>query len=335
MTAPFYDRLRQCYSEVGRILRGEAVAAGVFANTSDIGLTREGVYAEFLRHHLPSGCNVLLGGFLFGIDGSESRQLDVIITTDTCPRFNFFSREWGGKSFACIDGAIGVVSAKSYLDTTKFHEALDNIASIPRTSPLEPGMVNPLVNIEDYDDLPYKIIYAPDGATLDTIRTALFEYYAAHRTRVVRSPNLIHVACKYWIIRVGSSPEQLSDGMPVPAWGFVEQDDPTDVAALAHTVIELQMRLAVSRHVVHDYARILAHFPIQKQAVSHRLSAGTLYTTSPATAAGVPNQTFDKDQHVLLLETDGLRCRVRLADGSEVYVLAADLKPLSRHRSAQ
>ena len=33
---------------------------------------------EFLRLHAPTKCNVFFGGFLFGTDGSESKQLDVL-----------------------------------------------------------------------------------------------------------------------------------------------------------------------------------------------------------------------------------------------------------------
>jgi hypothetical protein len=65
----FFVRLRKYYLNVAQVLRGEADAASVFPNTTDIGMSREKVYADFLRQHAPSKCNVFLGGFLFDDDG--------------------------------------------------------------------------------------------------------------------------------------------------------------------------------------------------------------------------------------------------------------------------
>jgi hypothetical protein len=88
MAQNFFKELREYYLKVAEVLRGEAEAASVFPNSSDIGVSRESVYLDILRLHAPSKCNVFLGGFLFDENGSQSRQLDVIITTDTAPRFN-------------------------------------------------------------------------------------------------------------------------------------------------------------------------------------------------------------------------------------------------------
>jgi hypothetical protein len=35
----------------------------------------------------PSKCKVVSGGFLFGLDGAESGQLDIIVTNDTALQF--------------------------------------------------------------------------------------------------------------------------------------------------------------------------------------------------------------------------------------------------------
>jgi len=89
MTQTFFDRLRAYYTKVAEVLRGEADATSIFPNPTDIGTSRESIYKEFLKQHLPSKCNVFLGGYLFDDDGAESKQLDIIITTDTTPCFNF------------------------------------------------------------------------------------------------------------------------------------------------------------------------------------------------------------------------------------------------------
>lgn len=116
MAQSFSKRLREYYLRVAKVLRGEADAASIFPNSSDVGVSRERIYADFLRQHTPSKCNVFLGGFLFHMDGSESKQLDIIVTTDTAPRFDFHNPDGGGKSFSPVEGTLGVVSIKSNLD---------------------------------------------------------------------------------------------------------------------------------------------------------------------------------------------------------------------------
>jgi hypothetical protein len=124
MSKLFYERLKTYYSKIGEVLRGEADAASIFPNTTDIGMSRQRIYAEFLRLHLPSSCNVYFGGFLFNLDGEESDQIDVIVTSDICPQYNFHNPKGRGKSFACIEGSLAVVSLKSNLDSTQLKEAL-------------------------------------------------------------------------------------------------------------------------------------------------------------------------------------------------------------------
>src|ERR1043165_8082751 len=115
MPQPFYNRLMGYYRSIGKVLRGEAAAASVFPNSTDIGVSRERAYMRFLETHVPSSCSVTLGGFMFGLDGSESRQLDIIVSAGVAPRFAFHATHSGGKSFACIDGTIGVATIKSTL----------------------------------------------------------------------------------------------------------------------------------------------------------------------------------------------------------------------------
>src|SRR5712691_169128 len=131
MAKPFFERLKDYYEKVGSVLRGEADSVSVFPNSTDIGISRERIYAEFLRLHLPPACNIMYGGFLFGLDGSESKQIDVIITSHICPQFNLHNKSGDGKSFACIDGTLAVASLKSNLDTTELHDTLFNLASLP------------------------------------------------------------------------------------------------------------------------------------------------------------------------------------------------------------
>src|SRR5262245_8542419 len=150
MRSNFYARLREYYLKVGEVLRGDADAASIFPNPTDVGTSRERIYADFLRQHAPSKCNVFFGGFLFDFSGNESKQMDVIVTTDTAPRFDFQNRDDGGKSFSPVEGTLGAVSIKSYLDKAQLFDALEGVASIPPTMPIE-GQILLTIQIGDYD----------------------------------------------------------------------------------------------------------------------------------------------------------------------------------------
>jgi hypothetical protein len=202
MPKPFFQRLKDYYESVGAVLRGEADAASIFPNTTDIGMSREKIYAEFLKNHVPSKCNVFFGGFVFGNDGSESGQLDIIVTTDTAPRFDFHNRSGDGKSFSPVEGTLAVVSIKSTLNKAQLEDSLKGIAAIPPTRPLG-NRANPMIRIEGYEDWPYKVVYASNGIALHTLMDHLNEFYRLHpNIPVTRRPNIIHVAGLYVIFRL-------------------------------------------------------------------------------------------------------------------------------------
>lgn len=261
MIGPFYKRLGDYYLKVASVLRGEAGAASIFPNSSDIGTSRENVYAEFLRQHAPSKCNVFLGGFVFGDDGSESGQLDVLITTDTAPRFDFLNQGGNGKSFSPVEGTLGVASIKSTLDKNQLENALSGIAKIPPTVPLG-ARCPPQLKIPDYDNWPYKIIYASDGISLQTLLDHLNNYYEVNSTiPLTRRPDVIHVAGKYVIFK-GASTHSLttSDGKtrPVSLGEYVALITHSDVQAIVHVLDELQVRATLSTHILFSYRDIVS-----------------------------------------------------------------------------
>lgn len=261
MTQNFFSRLRSYYVKVAEVLRGEADAASVFANTTDIGMSRELVYAEFLRQHAPSKCNVFLGGFLFDEDGVESKQLDIIITTDTAPRFNFHNKDGTGKSFSPVEGTLGVVSVKSTLNRAELFDALGGIASIPPTRPLG-NRVNTLISVKNYDDWPVKIVYASKGITPDTLLANLNEYYAQNPTIPLnRRPNFIHIAGSCLIARAqeGMVIYYRSSGTaePLPPGTYHLMTTDADLQAITWTLNQLQLNATISTHILFSYNSII------------------------------------------------------------------------------
>ena len=73
---------------------------------------------------MPKSCSILFGGYLFDMDGNESRQIDVIIINDVSPlkegRYNQFIRirnydDWPYKIVYVYDGiekdtAFGIIN---------------------------------------------------------------------------------------------------------------------------------------------------------------------------------------------------------------------------------
>ena len=261
MSENFYERLKSYYSKVGEVLRGEAEAATIFPNTSDIGISRELIYAEFLKQHAPSKCNVFLGGFLFDEEGKESKQMDVIISTDTVPRYDFYNRREKGKSFGPVEGCLGVASIKSTLDKAQLIDSLKGIASIPPTKSLE-KRVNPMLKIGGYDDWPYKIIYASGGLADSTILAHIDEFYDENpQIPLSRRPDIIHVAGKYVIFRIkkemsvmdiksGSTPE-------VEVGKFKSITRNPDLHAMIWTIDELQKKAWLSSQIIYEYSEMI------------------------------------------------------------------------------
>ena len=257
----FHMRLRDYYLKVAEVLRGEAEAASVFPNTSDVGISRERIYADFLRQHAPSKCNVFLGGFLFHVDGTESRQLDVIVTTDTAPRYNFHNRDGVGKSFSPVEGTLGVASIKSTLDKAQLYDALAGIASIPATEPLA-NRIPALLKLSNYEDWPYKIVYSSNGLTAATILGHLNDFYADNPSiPTCRRPNVIHVAGKYVIFRADGELHKYDRSTnrrtPLETGTFhVFSTDP-DLQAICWVLNGLQQRATASTHILFSYGELI------------------------------------------------------------------------------
>jgi hypothetical protein len=253
---PFHSRLKEYFTKVGKVLQGQSDAAAIFPNPTDVGMSREKVYAEFLRQHLPSSCNICLGGFLFDQEGNESLQIDIIITNDSSLKFDLHNPDGSGKSFRCVDGCIGVVSSKSNLNTAELENALENFASLNRTKKQSiESIKNPFINLVSYAEWPLKIIYALKGARKETILDAVNNFYQKNKDiPFYCRPNLIHVAGRYFISRAK---------IPKNTFWTVPDSNPTndDIIALLWVVIEIQKIAIASNHILYNYRSILEKIP--------------------------------------------------------------------------
>lgn len=262
MTPPFFERLKKYYASIGSVLRGEADASAIFPNAGDIGTSRERIYAEILRSHLPSSCNVLFGGFLFGQDGTESKQIDILVTEESSMQYNFLTKGDQGKSFACVDGCIAVVSVKSNLDSTRLIDSLLNISSIPDKQPLTAGRLPPLLKVKDFDDWPYKIVYASEGTDLDTTLNVLTSFYEKRpEIPVNKRPNLIHVIGKYSITRTREEGGKTRNGTILEPNKFHAMPDPEGVFGLMWAISQIQAIASASKIIFYSYGKMIDNIP--------------------------------------------------------------------------
>lgn len=262
MTRPFFARLSEYFTNVGKVLQGEASASSIFPNTTDIGITKELVYADVLQAHLPASCKVVLGGFLFGRDGSESKQIDILVTNDMALQFTFHNRQGKGKSFSCVDGCIGVVSVKSRLDTRELEDSLMNLASIPQQQTTD-GRVMPFARIKNYENWPFRVVFASDGMSGEALLEALNQFYVRNPSiSPHRRPDLIHVTGKYVIVRMGSEGGVTRDGSVIAPNQFYLMHFSCDVFGLFYAVIKMQEIAMASRALIFNYSSMINDLPI-------------------------------------------------------------------------
>ena len=249
----FYARLNKYFEAESQKLRIEARKASAFDNTSDIGLHRELAFLDFLKRHIPSNSNIFLGGFLFGVDGSESKQMDVIISHNTVPRFDYLIN---GKSFSPIDGCLGVVSVKSKINEKELINALENIASIPDKQEKTANCIQ-CFDVDNYEDYPYKIVYASDGIDCKTLITHIDNFYLSHKIEWYKRPNIIYVRGKYVILRdAGITTDGNSEKKHQYSALDKKQKFNPDVIAFSSILNELQQRASCANFIKFNFDKI-------------------------------------------------------------------------------
>jgi hypothetical protein len=147
------------------------------------------------------------------------------------------------------------------LTSAELTSALENIASLPDKEPLD-ERVPFTIKIPNYEDWPFKIIYAQKGVSLETLHRSLIEYYKENSDiPIFKRPNLIHVAGDYNVVRIGPKGGKTRDETEIPPNIFHPHMDKTDVYALAYAVNEIQKIALGSKHILFTYNEILDNIP--------------------------------------------------------------------------
>lgn len=257
MKQDIFDHLKEHYASVAEELSSQARQAGLLRNPTGVGTEREEVYRTFLERHLPKMCDVFLGGYVFDMTGNSSSQMDVIVTAGSTPRFRMSS---GDRYIAPLEGTIAVAEIKSQLNKATLWEALTGCASVP-PMPASGGIKPPYlrINEERWQETPYKIVFAYDGISADTICGHIDEFYT-QRPEIphYRRPNIIHVLDHYMIMRITSGTTVTnSDGTPDVNQPEIGQYQPffvaPDTLAMAWKLIALQENAFLSNHLLYKY----------------------------------------------------------------------------------
>lgn len=261
MPTPFYNRLASYYEYLGGILRAEKKLSAIFPNPADIGWIRESQYSKILTNHLPDGCNILFGGFLFDRVGNESKQTDIIICTDAAPQFKVEN-----KSFAPIDGTIAVIEVKSNLTRDELIKSLEAFNSLPNPSLLEDWQMSALHSTINFDGEPYKIIFAYDGIDKDQITEICNEFYATHpEITTNRMINMIHVCGKSFTYRLVMTADDRKNNEAMGMTGideilrsFISQTDPRDILGFSSAFLNIQTITTIQRNILWDFRYMFA-----------------------------------------------------------------------------
>ncbi len=285
MSKPFFERLQNYYASVASSLRQQSNSASIFNNNVDIGMSREKHYADFLKQHIPSTCNVIFGGFLFDQDGNESKQIDILVTHGNTLNFRLNSSGEQLKSFTCIDGCIAIAGIKSNLNSSQLIDSLDNFASLPekrkifdRIDKLADSKKNehsydefevmPFLKIDDkfYEDWPLKIIYASSGLKIENAVQVLKDYYR-DRSDIPyrRRPNIIHVAGQYVIERIPYNGGKDRMGTQLSPHCFHAMPEYSDSYGLLRVVTQIQSITTVSNYIFYNYSSLIKNMRFQQK----------------------------------------------------------------------
>ena len=258
MAQEFTHRLKGYMNGIIKALNGQADASTIFPNTTDNGQSKERVFGDIIKQHAPASCSVFQGGFLFNLDGGESNQVDLIVTDNSSLKFDMFIRNGEGKAFACIDGAIAAISVKSQLSKHDLFDALQNIASIPQSTPLGSHNADPHVAMDGMDDGLLKVIVALDGVKHETAKQHLNEFFTAHPSIPLnRRPNYIWVVGKYCWVKL-RSPLVNDDGVLQQAGVFCLRTLESDIYCLCEILLTIEKLSRLHRHIFYDYTPIFA-----------------------------------------------------------------------------
>jgi hypothetical protein len=115
------------------------------------------------------------------------------------------------------------------------------------------------VNLKEYEDWPYKIIYATKGISSGTLMQHLEAFYEAEpQIPFGRRPNIIHVSGEYIIFRATEFKKtiwepQAGQEITLPLGAFVCLKNNPDLQGIVRVLEALQEHAVASTHILYSY----------------------------------------------------------------------------------
>jgi hypothetical protein len=250
-----HQRIIRYFQAIADELEAKGKKAAVLSNNPDRGTSRENTLENFLAQHIPSRCQVKTGGFIFDVRGTESHQIDLLVTNDLTLQL-----VEQGKSFNCVEGVYCAISVKTRLDKQSLLEAFENLASIPPMPDMVDRISGQIANPQKYNDFPLCVIFAYDGLDWRTIAKHLGDFYENNpQIPASRRADMIIVNNKYVISRTEAEVRRV-DGTKIPPNTYVGEADPQyypGATALLRLLIGIQRSAFIGPHLSMNFGEYL------------------------------------------------------------------------------
>lgn len=130
MTNSATTTTRKWFDQLEKALHTQAELAGLLGHGTLIGDAREFFISQVLRSVLPPSLHIG-SGKVIAHDGTESKQVDVIVYDSTFPVLE----AQPGQGLYFVEGVVAVIEVKSQVNEAKFKEAVNNCRSVTRMPP--------------------------------------------------------------------------------------------------------------------------------------------------------------------------------------------------------
>jgi hypothetical protein len=216
--------IKNYFNSLADLISADMKMAGTLIHKGDIGSNREEKLLSVLNNHLPDRMHAIKGGCIINIRNENSKQIDIIVRADNTPKF-----EQNEKTFVIAESVVAAITLKSNLTKEAIYDCLDNLASIPQSSP---EVISFLVLKSDAREEfiskhPSLFIYAFDGVSMEKCLTHINAYYSGRKIPKNRYPIEIVIHGKY-SIKFMSQEGMTLDGTHIEAGKFYGAKLPSD-----------------------------------------------------------------------------------------------------------
>lgn len=214
------NRIRPYLNAISERIAVDYKLAGLSSHKPDIGANRERIVEAFLQKHIPERLTASLGGYVIGATGEESKQIDVLVSSDISIRFNESE-----KTFITVESLASAISVKSDLDKPALEDCLINIASIPQVDARVLSFLGLLPNSYEKFSLmhPSLYVFAYEGVSVETCLAHITNFYKIHLDIPKNRYACGVIVNGKYLIRYCKAQSSMMDGTIVPSNTFVGQ----------------------------------------------------------------------------------------------------------------